>query len=149
MHEVVRIDSRNGLRAGPGCPSSVVVDKTFERIEGPFAAWAKAAGREGAPDAWSPLCTGSHDRGRAAVAIRYPHDGARFVIDPDRPVSSQAIPLKVDVARAGAVALYVDGRLAGRAPAGEPVYWPLAPGEHAIVAEAGTERSEMVSIRVE
>jgi penicillin-binding protein 1C len=149
MHELVRIDGRNGLRAGPACPARFVVERTFERFDGPFATWAHAAGREVAPEAWSPLCAGGEgEGGRARVAIRYPHDGARFVIDPDRPLAAQSIPLKVDVARADAVALYVDGRLAGRASAGAPVYWPLARGEHAIVAEAAGER-DVVSIRVE
>jgi penicillin-binding protein 1C len=154
MHEVVRIDRRNGLRATPSCPASVVALRTFERFDGPFAAWAHASGadRAAAPSEWSPLCAGGPGAGSSAgagVAIRYPHDGARFVLDPDRPLRAQAIPLKVDVSHAGAVALYVDGRLAGRASGGEPVYWPLTPGAHAIVAEAGGERSDSVSIRVE
>ncbi len=151
MHETVKIDIRNGLLATPGCPSRFVAERTFERFDGPFASWAHAAGRIEGPTDVSPLCEGARAgiARRGDVAIRYPHDGARFVVDPDRPRSAQAIPLKVDAPAASAALLYVDGRLAGRGGAGAPVYWPLERGEHAIVAEVDGRRSEPVSIVVE
>ncbi|MBX3215271.1 MAG: penicillin-binding protein 1C [Labilithrix sp.] len=154
MHEVVKVDVRNGLRATPACPARVVAERTFERFDGPFASWAHATGRAGAPNESSPLCGPSAAReivsgSRSDVAIRYPRDGARFLVDPDRPRAAQAIPLKVDAPAAADVALFVDGRLAGRSAAGAPVYWPLERGAHAIVAEAGGHRSDPVGIVVE
>jgi penicillin-binding protein 1C len=152
MHETVKIDIRNGLRATPACPPRFVAERTFERFDGAFASWAHAAGRSGAPIETSPLCSGGAYAASYAsgpVAIRYPHDGARFVLDPDRPRSAQSIPLKVDAPAAAAVALFVDGRLAGNGMRGAPVYWPLARGEHAIVAEVDGQRSDPVSIVVE
>ncbi len=154
MHETMKIDIRNGLRATPSCPARFVAERTFERFDGPFASWAHAAGRADAPTASSPLCgplrAGETVAGlRGDVAIRYPHDGARFLVDPDRPRSAQAIPLKVDAPASSMVALFVDGRRAGRGAAGAPVYWALERGEHAIVAEADGHRSEPVSIVVE
>lgn len=154
MHEVVKIDVRNGLRAAPGCPARFVAERTFERFDGPFASWAHAAGRAVAPIETSPLCGPGGARevvfgAPRDVAIRYPRDGARFLVDPDRPRAAQAIPLKVDAPASSDVALFVDGRLAGRSAAGAPVYWPLVRGEHAIVAEAGGRRSAPVGIVVE
>jgi penicillin-binding protein 1C len=154
MHETVKIDIRNGLLATPACPSRFVAERTFERFDGPFASWAHAAGREGAPTATSPLCGSKREHevvaGRGGgVAIRYPRDGSRFLVDPDRPQSAQAIPLKVDAPASSAVALFVDGRAFGQSTAGAPVYWSLARGEHVIVAEADGRRSEPVSIVVE
>ncbi len=152
MHESVKIDIRNGLLATPQCPARFVAERTFERFDGAFASWAHAAGRTGAPVETSPLCGGGREHPRVRegdVAIRYPHDGARFVLDPDRPRSAQAIPLKVDAPAAETVALFVDGRLAGRGTAGAPVYWSLERGEHTIVAETSGRRSEAVSIVVE
>jgi len=154
MHETVDIDTRNGLLATAACPTRFVAERTFERFDGPFASWAHAAGRSGAPIETSPLCGGKREvaRGRLQqghVAIRYPHDGARFVVDPDRPRSAQAIPLKVDAPAYEMVALFVDGRLAGKAGAGAPLYWPLERGAHEIIAETGGRRSEPVSIVVE
>ena len=154
MHETVAIDVRNGLLATPGCPERFVAERTFERFDGPFASWAHAAGRPGAPLDTSPLCGPARGDTQARaregnVAIRYPHDGARFLVDPDRPRAAQAIPLKVDAPASAMVALFVDGRLAGRGVAGSPVYWSLERGEHTIVAETSGRRSEPVNIVVE
>ena len=154
LHEVVKVDIRNGLRASPSCPARFVAERIFERFDGPFASWARAAGRDGPPTESSPLCPGggAHEviaGTGASVAIRYPHDGARFIVDPDRPRTAQAIPLKVDAPASSAVAFFVDGRPAGRGVAGAPIYWSLERGAHAIVAEADGRRSEPVSIVVE
>lgn len=154
MHERAAIDVRNGLLATPRCPARVVEERTFERFDGPFASWAHAAGRAGPPTDVSPLCGGREEPvGRAAsgdVAIRYPHDGARFVVDPERPRAAQAIPLKVDAPATATVTLFVDGRLAGQGPAGgAPVYWSLERGAHTIVAEVSGARSRPVRILVE
>ncbi len=153
MHETVKIDIRNGLRATPSCPAEVVRARVFERFDGPFAAWAHASGRSenAAPLEESPLCPKSF--GWKSVAkggvIRYPHDGARFAVDPDRPLGAQSIPLKVDAPQSSAVAIYVDGHLAGRSQGGSPVYWGLVRGAHAIALEVDGERRDEVGIVVE
>jgi hypothetical protein len=152
MHESVNIDVRNGLRASAACPARFVEARTFERYDGPFASWAHAAGRVVVPTAYSPLCGDAspetaHDA--LALAIRYPHDGARFVIDPDRPRGAQSIPLKVDAPASTTVAVFVDGRLAGHSRSGAPVHWSLERGAHAIVAEADGQRSEAVNVSVQ
>lgn len=152
MHEIVRIDVRNGLLATASCPPRFVASRTFERFDGAFASWAHAAGRSAAPVETSPLCgPGREDArgGQGNITIRYPHDGARFLLDPDRPRSAQAIPLKVDAPASATVAMLVDGRPAGRTTAGSSVYWLLERGEHTIVAETSGRRSESVTIVVE
>lgn len=152
MHETVKIDVRNGLRATPSCSARFVRERVFERFGGPFAAWANVAGRTGAPEDSSPSCGGRAVRpivGHGDIAIRYPHDGARFVVDPNRPRAAQSIPLNVDAPASSAVTLFVDGRVAGRGEVGAPMYWPLERGEHAIVAEVGGRPSAPVRIVVE
>ncbi len=130
-------------RAPEPCNMHVTVGgKIYERFDAPFAAWAKATGRDVAPP-------GGFDRTDARVTIRYPRDGARFVVDPDRPLHAQAIPVKVDAPSSADVSVYVDGRLAAKGRAGDPVTWSLSPGRHEIFAETGGSRSEPVSIRVE
>ena len=54
MHERVRIDVRNGLRAGPSCPAAFVEERVFERYDERYAAWAEAASRPIATQKWSP-----------------------------------------------------------------------------------------------
>lgn len=129
------------------CTMHVTIgNKTYERFDGPFAAWAKAAGRGDE----LPSFLGARDANDASgIRIRYPRDGARFVLDPDRPRSAQAIPLKVDAGGAADVKLFVDGRLTARIRGGDPAYWTLMPGSHSIVAESDGHRSDPVSIRVD
>jgi penicillin-binding protein 1C len=122
-----------------------VAGKTYERFDGPFAAWATATGRE-TVTAPARLPFAATD---AALRIRYPRDGARFVLDPDRPRSAQAIPLKIDASSAAEVKVYVDGRLAAKTRSGESPYWTLERGAHAIVAESGATRSSPINIRVD
>ncbi len=99
MHERVRIDERNGLRAGPGCPSGVVKDRVYERFDARLMAWARGAARSLAPEKYSPLCPAPADGGRpgaGAVRIAYPPEGARFAVDPGAS-ASQSIRIRVDV----------------------------------------------------
>jgi penicillin-binding protein 1C len=156
MHERARVDTRNGLRAGEHCPASFVDERTYERFAPPFTAWAESARREVAPAVFSPLCPmGPGDRSSpgaaSAVRIAYPHDGARFVIDPGRSRAEQTLGVRVEVpSGAGPVELRVDGRTLAKGQGGMTVQWPLTPGPHVFVAEMGTAgRSESVEVRVE
>ena len=154
MHETVRVDRRNGLRAGPGCPAAFVVERTFERHDEATRAWAEAAGRPLAPEAFSPLCAGAvvrDDRGAASrLRIGWPGEGAEFVLDPDRPRAQQQLSVRVD-APAGVerVELLVDGRPVARVGSPFVARWTLTPGEHVLVARSGSEESPAVSLRVQ
>lgn len=153
LHEVVAIDRRNGFRAGPDCPASVVAEHGFERYEGPLRSWAATTGRPTAPLRFSPLCAGrpigpSDPKG---LRILWPQDGARFVHEPGRPGTLEQLFVRVDSsADAGHVALDVDGRTVARAGAPFVIPWALVAGEHTFVArdEVGG-KSRPVRIRVE
>ncbi|WP_437668557.1 penicillin-binding protein 1C [Sorangium sp. So ce131] len=154
MHEVVRIDRRNGLRAG-ACPAGVVEERSFERYGAELAAWARAAGRPLAPEELSPLCgalpgdPAGPPRGGARVRVAYPPDGARFVLDPS--VNSlQAIRLRADVPPGvGRARLVLDGRAIELGPP-YTFDWPLAAGAHRLRVEAdGVAPSEEIVFSVE
>ena len=151
MHEAVNVDVRNGLRAGPGCAMEHVGRRTFERYDGPLAAWAAAAHRPTVPDAFSPLCPAASVAASGQLRIGYPHDGTRFLLDPDRPVAAQVVSVRVEApGAAGLVALRVDGRVVARAPSPYVVGWPLEKGQHEMVAEsAGLAASGPVRVRVD
>jgi penicillin-binding protein 1C len=145
VHERLRVDLRNGRRAGPDCGPDVSEERTFERWPAPYDAWAKTMGRPLAPEESSPLCpvpAGDSTAAGAAPRISYPFDGARFVIDPERPISLQVLPVRVNSA-GGSVDVRVDGTSLG--PQHE---WELAPGEHTIVAVSAGKESAPVRIRV-
>ncbi len=137
MHEFVRIDRRNGLRA-PGCAGSNVEERAFEVFPPEYAAWAKEARRPLAPEEASVQCSG----GAALVAgaklrIASPNDGSSYALDPSRPSALQALSVRIDAPRdVGHVRLFVDGRAIAAADASHVVRWQLAPGSHVLVAEA-------------
>lgn len=147
MHARVRVDRRNGLLAGDGC--SDVAVRTFERFDGVYAAWARSARREVAPDAWSPLCPGKSTPREAALRIGWPHDGARFLIDPERTRAEQAIAIRVEAPSGASVAVRVDGAVVARTGAPFVARWALVPGEHWIEAEGMGARSERVRVVVD
>ena len=150
MHARVRIDRRNGLRAGPGCPADVVEDRVFERFDATFTAWARSVGRSSAPDGWSPLCPGldAAPAGRGSLRLAYPPDGARFSVDPGA-AARQAILIRADVPPGvREVRITVDGRAhAVRAPFTLSV--PLSPGEHRARVEADGAGADEVGFSVE
>ncbi|KYF65753.1 penicillin-binding protein 1C [Sorangium cellulosum] len=155
MHEIVRVDRRNGLRAG-ACPDAAVEERVFERHDAELTAWARTAGRPIAPDEASPLCGALPGRDGAAqaqvgarVRVAYPPDGARFVLDPS--VNSlQAIRLRADVPAGVRRARFVlDGR---PIEVGPPfaLDWPLVAGAHRLRVEAdGASAGEEIAFSVE
>jgi penicillin-binding protein 1C len=152
MHEHVMIDRRNGLLAGPRCPRAFVEERTFEVYPPSFAAWSRGAGRELAPEGSSPLCgPGAPRVGHGELRVGYPEDGARFVLDPDRARALQQVQFRVEApAGASEVRLRVDGRAAAQLPFPYVTSFPLAPGEHVILAEAtGLGSSPPVHVIVE
>jgi penicillin-binding protein 1C len=153
MHEVVAVDTRNGLRAGPGCDARFVESRVMEHLAAEYEAWAKDARRPVAPRAFSPLCPGPIEDAALTepLQIAYPRDGARYLLEPGRPAEVQTVPVRV-LSPAGreAVELYVDGRSAGVMRPPFVREWPLTKGEHVLVAQAGPgEASAAVRVVVE
>ena len=161
MHERVRIDLRNGLRAGPACARDEVDEVLVEQYPPQYASWAAAAGRPVAPAAWSPNCPAPDDAGAleagaadARPRILYPLPGARFVIDPDRPRATQRLDVQIVApARARQATLVVDGERVGAAsaPGSRAPFdasWTLREGEHELVAEVDGARSAAVRVTV-
>ncbi len=152
MHVQVAIDERNGLRAGPTCPTALVSMRTFEHYDESMTAWATAAERPLAPPGFSPLCPGSSEPSTAGgMRIGWPRSGAHFVLDPDRARDGQMLMVRVEApASAEQVELRVDGRSVGRARAPFVVPWPLARGEHVMFARSDvTGQSAPVTVVVE
>ncbi|WP_394849435.1 penicillin-binding protein 1C [Pendulispora brunnea] len=114
-----------------------VAGRVVERYPAAFTAWAHAAGREGA-------------RGEGRLHLTYPHDGARFAIDPERPRGLQSITVRIE-APPGVqqAALRIDGQLVARIGSPFVVRWPLEQGTHTFVAEANGTSSSPVRVEVD
>ncbi|MDB4996883.1 MAG: Multimodular transpeptidase-transglycosylase, partial [Myxococcaceae bacterium] len=152
MHENVRIDVRNGLRAGPSCPAAFTETRELEVFGPELAAWARGARRELAPEIFSPHCPRRSD-GVATGRLRvgYPNEGASFALDPDRPARLQSLSVRVEAPRGvSEVRLRVDGAIVAKVAAPYVASWPITRGDHTLVAEAtGLAPSEPVRVTVQ
>ena len=151
MHVSLRVDRRNGLRAGARCPAAHAEERLFERHPSDLAAWAKTAHRPLAPTAYSPLCPpapGEAEPDEAGgLRLAYPPAGATFVWDP-HVAARQSIVLRAEGPATGTLVFKVDGR-ALRPKAGDlSVEWPLVPGAHELWVESGDRRSDVSRILV-
>jgi len=149
MHERVRVDQRNGLRAGLACPDAVTEERVVEVYPPELVSWAENARRPLAPRGSSPFCpTDEPDRASGRVRIAFPPDGARFVRDAGL-AAPEAIHVRVDAPRgAREVRLSLDGRVFRLAPPFEHVV-PLVAGTHTLSADADGVASERVTFSVE
>ncbi len=147
MHEVVAIDRRNGLRAGAGCDPRFVEERVLERFGAEYDAWAKDARRLTVPVELSPLCPAPAGETRVAsgaapaeagdLRIAYPRDGARFLLEPERPADVQTVPVRIESREGGGtLELYVDGKSVGVVRSPFVKEWPLVRGDHELVAVA-------------
>ncbi len=152
MHVHVRVDRRNGLRAGKACPDSVIEDRVFEAYPSELTAWARTAHRPVAPVEHSPLCPAGPDEKdpstAGALRLAYPPDGASFVWDPHLG-ARQSIVLRAQAPSPGALVFMVDAHAFTPKRGELSVEWPLSPGAHRIWVEYGGRRSEASEIRVE
>ncbi len=151
MHERLAIDRRNNLLAGRGVPAAFVDYRVFERLDGEYGAWARSAGRPTAPALASAGRARATADSSASLVIGYPHEGARYLIEPDRPRADQTLSVRVEAPeRVARVTLRVDGLVVATAPRGAFLSWPLVRGEHVLVAEApGLPPSDPLHIDVE
>lgn len=151
MHVLKNIDTRNGLLAGDSCPPSASREQVFERYEPRYSAWAATARRPTEPLNWSPLCLGAEAAQAAGtrLAVRYPYDGAVFLMDPSLEPSSQSLVLRAEApASVRTVQFVLDGRVVGTEGLPFERAVPLSPGQHRVWVEAQGRRSEPVVFEV-
>jgi penicillin-binding protein 1C len=141
VHVRVKVDVRNGLRAGPACPPAVTEERVFEHWSSTYDAWARETGRPIAPVVSSPACPidDGEGVGPGGIRVAYPFDGAHFVIDPERSRGLQLLEVRTDPDGAE---LLVDGTLQ------KSHAWPLAAGSHVLAARVGARASPPVRIDV-
>lgn len=136
FHAKVRIDRRNGLRAGPLCAERQVRERAMLTLPPEYERWARAQHLELAPLDESPLCpSAATDARRAAVRIREPHHRSRYLADPDTPEELSTVRLAASVVpRSETIEWIVDGQPLARVGFPHEARLPLTPGPHTIRA---------------
>ncbi|HVU02228.1 MAG TPA: penicillin-binding protein 1C [Polyangiaceae bacterium] len=148
MHVTLRVDPKNGLLAGPGCPDAV--ERTFEVYEPRFSAWAASAGRPAAPTASSPRCPVSNVAGPLArvAAVRYPEPGQSFLLDGATRGHQEIVFAARPSPSGGPVRFVLDGRPLARVAAPYELPWVLVPGRHRLEVESDGTRGVPVLFEV-
>ncbi|MFP4112876.1 MAG: transglycosylase domain-containing protein [Spirochaetota bacterium] len=126
VYQRFSVDRRSDRLATTHTPPDEVVTKRFPVLPPEYASWAAEHGM--APP--GPSVAEPHS---ISVAVRYPPEGARFVIDPTIPDEFQTIGLEADVEpRVSEVVWVVDGKEIARTGFPYSVRLPLHEGEHRI-----------------
>jgi penicillin-binding protein 1C len=134
-HVRLRIDRRNGLRAGLSCPAKFVAERPMLALPGLYEGWARTQHLELAPTETSPFCPDPGVIPTPKVTIREPHDRARFLWDPDSTPEASGVLLSAHVAPSTEdVVWIVDGRPVAQVGFPHEYRLTLTPGLHTIVA---------------
>jgi 1A family penicillin-binding protein len=162
-HWLYRIDMRNGLLAGPGCPPQFVTRKLYTLYPAEAQEWARKQGIPRPPEVYSPLCPASGASGEEtsaaaglaptevhqteyALVMTSPDQGSRYRLSPEIPKASQQLMVRVrpaDGVALSRVTLLADGR--PLATLSHPPYqalWPMTPGRHEFAALGAGQRGQ-------
>lgn len=154
----VRVDTRNGLLAGAGCPAEVVERRVVHRVPPAWREWAVGEGMTLPPGGWSPLCPrddtggmawGEQDRPEdGPPRIVHPLPGDRFELDPTLPLERQTVALRARAGSSEPLTWYVNGRALEEVGAPFVAWWQLERGRHVIgVGRGRVEARVEVSVR--
>jgi 1A family penicillin-binding protein len=171
-HWLYRVDVRNGLLAGPGCPPQFVTRKLYTFYPAEAQEWARKQGIPRPPEVYSSLCPASGASGNeTSVAAGFapaevaaglapaevhqteyplvmtsPDQGSRYRLSPEIPKASQQLMVRVrpaDGVALSRVTLLADGR--PLATLSHPPYqalWPMTPGRHEFAALGAGQRGQ-------
>jgi penicillin-binding protein 1C len=147
FHTRVRIDRRNGLRAGSMCPAKWVVNRPLLALPQIYESWARKEHLELAPLQTSPLCPDPSELQAPAISIQEPRDRARFLWDPDTPPESSGIRLSARVTPGSEEIIWiVDGQPMAKVGYPHETRVNLTPGSHTI--RAAMAQSDVTSAPV-
>jgi hypothetical protein len=142
LYQVFRLDARTGRLATAGTPPEQVVEKVFLVLPPEAREWARQNGLPQPP----AEALAADEAATVALRIISPDPNTVYQISPRLPLENQRIPLRV--AAAGmleSVTYYVDeAALETVSAAPFETWWALAPGAHALRAEARLATGEVV-----
>jgi len=157
-HWWYRIDTRNGLLAGPQCPPQYVSYRRYVLYPAEAQQWARQQGIPYPPEQYSPLCplpgTIQETRQRteviseAGLVMVSPDQGARYRLSPEIPRASQRLTVRArstDGITLRQVTLFVDDQ--PLATLVQPPYqaaWDMKPGRHTFAAQGLDEKGRLL-----
>ena len=152
FHAQVKLDRRNGLRAGPACPKSEVITRVMLDLPDTYTQWAKRQHLDIAPRQESPLCPSSEEAVTPKVAIREPRGTVKLLFDPDTPAALSTLRLEAEVTPSTEPIVWlVDGVPVATVAYPHEYRWSVTPGRHTITAAMSrhAEVSQPLTVVVE
>ncbi|HYH96074.1 penicillin-binding protein 1C [Hyalangium sp.] len=135
FHTQVKLDRRNGLRAGPTCPESEVITRMMLDLPDIYTQWARSQHLDIAPRQESTLCPSTEESMTPKVAIREPRGTVRLLFDPDTPASASTLRLEAEVTPSTEPIVWlVDGVPVATVFYPHEYRWSVTPGRHVITA---------------
>ncbi|MFL5322070.1 MAG: penicillin-binding transpeptidase domain-containing protein, partial [Myxococcaceae bacterium] len=152
FHAQVRLDRRNGLRAGPQCAANDTVTRVMLDLPQEYTQWAKREHLDVAPTQESPYCPLTAASEEPKVAIREPKGPVRLLFDPDTPQAASTLRLSAEVTPTDEPIVWlVDGVPVATVNYPYEYRWSVTPGRHVITAAMvhRDARSRPVTVVVE
>jgi penicillin-binding protein 1C len=135
FHAHVKLDRRNGLRAGKTCPDSEVISRVMLDLPDTYTQWARSQHLDIAPRQESPLCPSHEEAVTPKVAIREPRGTVRLLFDPDTPATASTLRLTAEVTPSTEPIVWlVDGVPVATVSYPHEYRWSVTPGRHIITA---------------
>lgn len=141
LHRKVKIDMRNGLVAGNGCPEEYVDSRIFIVYPPEVYTWAVEDGQEVIPQRFSPLCNGTPQANpRSFLEITHPRNQAVFETAPLM-VNNEAVIFEANTSPdIGKLTWYVDGTPVGTAATFPYSFsWTPVKGNHVVKSVGKTD----------
>lgn len=148
VHQLIKVDKRNGLLASAHCPSTYTTEKVFEVLPPAYSEWQANNNRDVPPTTSSPFCMPDRIANNAMV-ITAPLDGDIYLIEPGYNAKTQSIQLKGEVDPAlPFIDWYVNGEKYVQAEWPYQAFFNLQKGKHTIEMVGGNMRSDAIEIEV-
>jgi penicillin-binding protein 1C len=145
VHRRYAVDVRDGRLATEKTPASRVALRPLTVLPPVFALWGAQHGFNSPPGYTAAAAL-------TEIAVTYPENGGRYLVDPDTPYRFQSIPLRAVVKpQVNEIQWVVDGRPFETVPYPYAARLPLSKGTHRVhaVDPASGSKSPEILIRVE
>lgn len=148
MHQVLRIDKRNGLLVSESCPARFVEERVYEILPAIYAQWQADSGQSPPPTQYSPFCP-QYGVAAHALVIKNPRPDDIYLLEPGYHRETQTLELRGEVNPAlPEISWIVDGQTAASVGWPYEASWPLRKGRHRLEMVSDDMRSDPVEFEV-
>ncbi|MCP4213121.1 MAG: hypothetical protein GY765_00625 [bacterium] len=148
MHQVKRIDKRNGLLASIRCPKEFAEERVYEVLPATYTHWQATHHTERPPIGYSPLCPPDGITANALV-VTSPRNNDVFLLEPGYERNTQTLRLEGEVNPSlPEVVWLVDGKKTSKKSRPYDADWPMTKGRHTLQMMGGGMKSDTVHFEI-